>query len=123
VLEIVGTHFRPEFLNRIDDMVVFHPLTQEQIGEIVGIQLKFLTRRLAERDMHLELTAVAVAKLAEAGYDPVYGARPLKRAIQQRVENPLAQEILQGSLAPGDTVTVDVEDDQIVILKATPAAA
>jgi ATP-dependent Clp protease ATP-binding subunit ClpB len=104
-------------------MVVFHPLTQEQIGVIVGIQLEFLSRRLAERDMHLELTAPAVAKLAEAGYDPVYGARPLKRAIQQRVENPLAQEILQGSLTPGDTVTVDVEDDQIVILKATPAAA
>ena len=123
VLEIVGTHFRPEFLNRVDDMVVFHPLTQEQIGAIVGIQLKILAGRLAERDMHLELSAAAVAKLAEAGYDPVYGARPLKRAIQQRVENPLAQEILQGSLAPGDTVTVDVEDDQIVILKATPAAA
>jgi len=121
VLEIVGHHFRPEFLNRIDDMVVFHPLTQEQIGKIVGIQLEFLAHRLAERDMHLEMTAAAVAKLAEAGYDPVYGARPLKRAIQQRVENPLAQEILQGSLAPGDTVTVDVEDDQIVILKATPA--
>ena len=123
VLEIVGTHFRPEFLNRVDDMVVFHPLTQEQISKIVAIQLQFLTCRLAERDMQLELTAMAVAKLAEAGYDPVYGARPLKRAIQQRVENPLAQEILQGSLAPGDTVTVDVEDDQIVILKAKPAAA
>jgi len=122
VLEVVETHFRPEFLNRVDDMVVFHPLTQEQIGAIVGIQLKILTGRLAERDMRLELTAAAVAKLAEAGYDPVYGARPLKRAIQQRVENPLAQEILQGSLAPGDTVTVDVEDDQIVILKVTPAA-
>jgi len=123
VLEIVGRHFRPEFLNRIDDMVVFHPLTQEQIGEIVGIQLQFLTSRLAERDMKLELTAAAVAKLAEAGYDPVYGARPLKRAIQQQVENPLAQEILQGSLAPGGTVTVDVEDDVIVIRAAEPAVA
>jgi len=123
VLEIVGRHFRPEFLNRVDDMVVFHPLTQEQIGEIVGIQLQFLTRRLAERDMRLELTAAAVAKLAEAGYDPVYGARPLKRAIQRQVENPLAQEILQGSLAPGGMMTVDVEDDVIVIRAAAPAAA
>jgi len=123
VLEIVGRHFRPEFLNRVDDMVVFHPLTQEQIGEIVGIQLQFLTRRLAERDMRLELTAAAVAKLAEAGYDPVYGARPLKRAIQRQVENPLAQEILQGSLAPGGMMTVDVEDDVIIIRAAAPAAA
>jgi len=123
VLEIVGRHFRPEFLNRIDDMVVFHPLTQAQIGEIVGIQLQFLTRRLAERELQLELTAAAVAKLAEAGYDPVYGARPLKRAIQQRVENPLAEEILQGSLAPGDTVTIDVQDDVIVVRTETPTAA
>jgi len=123
VLKIVGRHFRPEFLNRVDDMVVFHPLTQAQIGEIVGIQLQILSLRLAERDMRLELTEVAVAKLAEAGYDPVYGARPLKRAIQQRVENPLAQQILQGSLAPGDTVTVDVEDDAIVFRAETPAAA
>jgi len=123
VLEIVGQHFRPEFLNRIDDMVVFHPLTQVQIGKIVEFQLQILGRRLAERDMRLELTDAAVAKLAEAGYDPVYGARPLKRAIQQRVENPLAQEILQGSLAPGDTVTVDVEGDKIIFLTETPTAA
>jgi ATP-dependent Clp protease ATP-binding subunit ClpB len=123
VLEVVSQHFRPEFLNRVDDMVVFHPLTQTQIGKIVEIQLQILGRRLAERDMRLELTDAAVAKLAEAGYDPVYGARPLKRAIQQRVENPLAQEILQGSLVPGDTVTVDVEGDRIVFLTETPAAA
>ncbi len=123
VLEVVGRHFRPEFLNRVDDMVVFHPLTQAQIGEIVEIQLQFLTRRLAEREMGLELTAAAVAKLAEAGYDPVYGARPLKRAIQQRVENPLAEEILQGSVVPGDTVTVDVEDNAIVLRVKTQAAA
>ncbi len=123
VLEVVGRHFRPEFLNRIDDMVVFHPLTQAQIGEIVGIQLQILSRRLAERDMQLELTDSAVAKLAEAGYDPVYGARPLKRAIQQRIENPLAQEILQGSLAPGDTVSVDVKDGEIVFHTTTSAEA
>ena len=100
VLEVVGRHFRPEFLNRVDDMVVFHPLTQDEIGAIVEIQLQYLKRRLADRDMQLELTPEAVAKLAEAGYDPVYGARPLKRAIQQQVENPLAQEILQGNFAP-----------------------
>ena len=123
VLEVVSRHFRPEFLNRVDDMVVFHPLTLEQIAEIVQFQLKFLTRRLADRDMGLELSAAAVAKLAEAGYDPVYGARPLKRAIQQRVENPLAEQILQGSFAPGDTVLVDVEDDEIVLRTKTPAAA
>ena len=123
VLEVVGRHFRPEFLNRVDDMVVFHPLTQDEIGAIVEIQLQYLKRRLADRDMQLELTPEAVAKLAEAGYDPVYGARPLKRAIQQQVENPLAQEILQGNFAPGDTVTVDLADGEIVIRKSTPAAA
>ena len=123
VLDTVGQHFRPEFLNRIDDMVVFHPLTQTQISAIVEIQLQYLTRRLADRDMRLELTAPAVAKLAEAGYDPVYGARPLKRAIQQRVENPLADEILRGSFAPGDTVTVAVEGDMIVIRAGKSAAA
>ncbi|HJP37929.1 MAG: ATP-dependent chaperone ClpB [Gammaproteobacteria bacterium] len=123
VLETVGQHFRPEFLNRIDDMVVFHPLTQTQIGAIIEIQLQYLARRLAARDMRLELAAPAVAKLAEAGYDPVYGARPLKRAIQQRIENPLADEILRGSLAPGDTVTVTVEDDMIVIRTGKLAAA
>ncbi|MGI9344144.1 MAG: ATP-dependent chaperone ClpB [Gammaproteobacteria bacterium] len=114
VIDDVGRHFRPEFLNRVDDMVVFHPLTREQIAEIVGIQLQYLGRRLDERDMRLELSDAAVAKLAAAGYDPVYGARPLKRAIQQRIENPLAQDILAGKLAPGDVVHVDVEDGEIV---------
>jgi len=123
VLDVVAGHFRPEFLNRVDDMVVFHPLTPAQIADIVGIQLRYLSGRLAERDMHLVLTDAAVARLAEAGYDPVYGARPLKREIQQRVENPLAQEILRGSFAPGDTVTVDVEDGAIVFRTETSAAA
>ena len=99
---MVGEHFRPEFVNRIDDIVVFHPLNEAQIREIVGIQLEYLRRRLAERDMQLELSDAALDQLAEVGYDPVYGARPLKRAIQQRVENPLAQEILRSarSFAP-----------------------
>jgi len=123
VIDVVGQHFRPEFLNRVDDMVVFHPLTQEQIARIVGIQLQYLQQRLLERDMHLELSDAAVDKLAEAGYDPVYGARPLKRAIQQSVENPLAQEILSGRLSPGDVVKVDVDAGEIVFRSETPAAA
>jgi len=123
VMEVVGQHFRPEFLNRVDDMVVFHPLTQDQIAAIVTIQLEYLQQRLAERDMRLELSDAAVAKLAEAGYDPVYGARPLKRAIQQRIENPLAQEILAGTLTPGDVITVDVADGEIVFGTEKAAAA
>ena len=123
VMEVVGDHFRPEFLNRIDDMVVFHPLNQAQIAEIVGLQLEYLKLRLLDRDIQLDLSAAAVAKLAEAGYDPVYGARPLKRAIQQRVENPLAQEILKGSVVSGESVKIDVEDGEIAFRKETPAAA
>ena len=123
VMEVVGEHFRPEFLNRVDDMVVFHPLDQEQIAEIVVLQLEYLKQRLVERDIQLELSDAAVANLAQAGYDPVYGARPLKRAIQQRVENPLAQEILKGGVVPGESVKIDLEDGQIVFRKDTPAAA
>ena len=113
VMEVVGQHFRPEFINRIDDIVVFHPLNAAQIREIVAIQLGYLHRRLKDRDMELELSDAALDQLAEVGYDPVYGARPLKRAIQQRVENPLAQEILRGSLGPGDKVRIDVEDGKL----------
>ncbi|MFQ5635188.1 MAG: ATP-dependent chaperone ClpB [Gammaproteobacteria bacterium] len=123
VVEVAGRHFRPEFLNRVDDMVVFHPLTRDQITRIVAIQLQYLEQRLRDRDMRLELADSAVEKLAEAGYDPVYGARPLKRAIQQRVENPLAQDILAGSLGPGDTVKVDVEEGEIIFRSDKPAAA
>ena len=118
VMEVVGEHFRPEFINRIDDVVVFHPLVLEQIREIVTIQLGGLQKRLAERDITLELTDAALDRLAEAGFDPVYGARPLKRAIQQRIENPLAQQILSGEFGPGDTVTVDLAADDIAFKKA-----
>ncbi|RMF98494.1 MAG: ATP-dependent chaperone ClpB [Gammaproteobacteria bacterium] len=114
VMEVVSQHFRPEFINRIDDIVVFHPLSQQEIAQIVRIQLRYLERRLAERDIGFEVSDAAVATLAEAGYDPVYGARPLKRAIQQRIENPLAQAILAGRYGPGGTVQVDVEDGEIV---------
>jgi ATP-dependent Clp protease ATP-binding subunit ClpB len=107
VMEVVSQHFRPEFINRVDDVVVFHALGREQIRVIVDIQLAHLRRRLAERDMRLELSEGAVDRLAEAGFDPVYGARPLKRAIQQQVENPLAQRILRGEFGPGETVRVE----------------
>jgi len=113
VMEVVGTHFRPEFVNRIDDLVVFHPLSREHIRKIVDIQLGYLHDRLAERDIRIDLSDAARDKLAEAGFDPVYGARPLKRAIQQQVENPLAQEILRGKFSPGDVIEVGVEDDRL----------
>ena len=113
VMDIVGTHFRPEFINRVDDVVVFHPLSREHIRMIVDIQLGYLHERLAEREMTIHLSDAARDRLAEAGFDPVYGARPLKRAIQQQVENPLAQEILAGKFRPGDTIEVAVGDDQL----------
>ena len=113
VMEIVSQHFRPEFINRVDDVVVFHPLGREHIRKIVDIQLGYLHDRLAEREMTIVLSDDARDRLAEAGFDPVYGARPLKRAIQQQVENPLAQEILQGKFKPGDTIHVGVDADHL----------
>ena len=113
---VMGTltqHFRPEFVNRIDDLVVFHPLGREHIRKIVDIQLGYLHERLAERDIRIRLSEAARDKLAEAGFDPVYGARPLKRAIQQQVENPLAQEILRGKFGPGDVIDVGVADQRL----------
>jgi ATP-dependent Clp protease ATP-binding subunit ClpB len=106
VMEIVGQHFRPEFINRVDDVVVFHPLGKAHIREIVQIQLGFLRKRLRDREIGLELDAAATDQLGEAGFDPVYGARPLKRAIQHQLENPLAQRILRGDFGPGDTIRV-----------------
>ncbi|SCZ50284.1 ATP-dependent chaperone ClpB [Thiohalomonas denitrificans] len=113
VMEVVGQHFRPEFINRVDEVVVFHPLAREQIRAIADIQVDYLRQRLADRDMGMRLTPAALDRLAEAGFDPVYGARPLKRAIQQQVENPLAQEILSGHFGPGDTVVIDVVDGRM----------
>ncbi|MDH3432394.1 MAG: AAA family ATPase, partial [Gammaproteobacteria bacterium] len=113
VMEVVGTHFRPEFINRVDDVVVFHPLSREHIRLIVDIQLGYLRERLADRDMRIHLSDAARDKLAAAGFDPVYGARPLKRAIQQQIENPLAQEILQGKFQPGDAIEVGVAEDRL----------
>jgi len=113
VMDIVAQHFRPEFLNRVDDAVVFHPLAKEHIRAIVDIQLGYLYARLADRDMKIILSDAARDRLADAGFDPVYGARPLKRAIQQQIENPLAQEILQGRFKPGDTIEVGVAEDHL----------
>ncbi|MDH5301588.1 MAG: ATP-dependent chaperone ClpB [Gammaproteobacteria bacterium] len=106
VMDVVGQHFRPEFINRVDDVVVFHPLGRAQIHSIANIQIAYLRKRLQDRDMDLSLTDQALDFLAEAGYDPVYGARPLKRAIQQNIENPLAQAILSGQFMPGDVIEV-----------------
>ena len=107
VMAQVADHFRPEFINRIDEVVVFHPLGREQIRAIAGIQIGYLRRRLADRQMGLEVSEAALDRLGEAGFDPVYGARPLKRAIQQELENPLARRILAGEFGPDDTVVVD----------------
>jgi ATP-dependent Clp protease ATP-binding subunit ClpB len=117
-------HFRPEFVNRVDEIVVFEPLTRDQIGSIVELQLERLRSRLAERRIELELTDGAVALIAEAGWDPSFGARPLKRAIQRLVENPLALELLEGRFVDGDLVRASVDGDSIgfEIAAAAPAA-
>ncbi|MBS3670692.1 ATP-dependent chaperone ClpB [Vreelandella boliviensis] len=114
VMEVVGNHFRPELINRIDEVVVFHALGQEQIQAIAGIQLERLKVRLAEHDLKLEVSPEAMAQLAVVGFDPVYGARPLKRAIQSRIENPLAQDLLGGKFSPGDTIHINAEDGKLV---------
>ena len=114
VMDAVSSHFRPEFINRIDEVVVFEPLAREQIAGIARIQLQRLLQRLAERELTLQLSDEAMDKLIAIGYDPVYGARPLKRAIQRWIENPLAQLILAGKFNPGSTVTGTVEGDEIV---------
>jgi ATP-dependent Clp protease ATP-binding subunit ClpB len=117
VMEIVQQSFRPEFINRIDDIVVFHPLGTSQIRAIVDIQLLYLRKRLQERNMELVLDDSARDLLGEAGFDPVYGARPLKRAIQQQIENPLAQRILQGAFAPGDRIRISASGGELKFAK------
>ena len=118
VMGVVQAHFRPEFINRLDDIVVFHPLDKPQIKQIAAIQLRGLEKRLAERGIRIELTDKAFDFLANIGFDPVYGARPLKRAIQQQIENPLASEILKGSFGHGDVVKVDAEGGRLVFVRA-----
>ena len=110
VMDVVGTHFRPEFINRVDEVVVFHPLARNQIRGIANIQISLLQSRLADRELSLELDDDVMESICETGFDPVYGARPLKRAIQQLLENPLAQEVLAGSYHPGHTIKVTLSD-------------
>jgi ATP-dependent Clp protease ATP-binding subunit ClpB len=120
--EQLREHFRPEFLNRVDEIVVFQLLSREQIAEIVELQLQRLRERLAERRIALELTDEAKQLIADTGWDPAYGARPLKRAIQRLVENPLALRLLEGDFADGDTIRVDAGDGELVFEKASAAA-
>lgn len=115
VMNVVGQHFRPEFINRVDDIVVFHPLGLEQIKSIAKIQLLALRQRLADKGYKLELSGSALEKLAEAGFDPVYGARPLKRAIQVQIENPLAQKLLSGQISAESTIRVNRDGDELII--------
>jgi ATP-dependent Clp protease ATP-binding subunit ClpB len=117
VLNIVGTHFRPEFINRIDEIVVFHPLNLEQLRDIAAIQTQYLSNRLVDRDLELIFTEAALDLIAAEGFDPVYGARPLKRVIQNEIENPLAQEILGGKFLPGDLIEVDAADGAFIFNK------
>ena len=116
VMSIVGQHFRPEFINRVDDLIVFEPLTQEQIGEIAKLQLQVLNRRLSEQDLTLELDADAMEHIVEAGYDPVYGARPLKRAFQRLIENPLANLLLEQAFPDGSVVRGTWQDGKLVLV-------
>ncbi len=117
VLDVVGQHFRPEFINRLDELVVFHPLGREHIREIAKFQLRFLEQRLAERGIALVLSEAALDRIGEHGFDPVYGARPLKRAIQSMLENPLSKSIIGGEFGHGDTITVDVEGGHLTFHK------
>ncbi|WP_298636475.1 ATP-dependent chaperone ClpB [uncultured Umboniibacter sp.] len=123
VMGVVSTHFRPEFLNRIDETVVFGSLAKDQIAGIADIQLDHLRKRLGERELNIELSEAAMTKIVDAGYDPVYGARPLKRAVQQLVENQLAERILRGDFLPGDVIYTTVENDQLVFSNKPVAIA
>lgn len=118
VMEVVRQQFRPEFINRVDESVVFHPLARAHIELIAGIQIEHLKARLADKDIQLKVSPKALSHLADAGYDPVYGARPLKRAIQQLLEDPLASNMLEGKFAPGDCIQVDFKQDKLLFTKA-----
>ena len=115
VMDVVKQHFRPEFINRIDEMVVFHPLTRLQLSAIARIQIAHLTQRLVDRDLHFQITEKAIERLADLGFDPVYGARPLKRIIRSELENPLAQSILSGRFESGDTIVSDFNSSSFTL--------
>ena len=114
---VVRQHFRPEFINRVDDIVVFHPLSRDDVREIARLQLEIMRERLNEQELDIKLTDRAVTDLVEEGYDPVYGARPLKRVLRKRIENPLASKLLSGEFADGDVIEVDLRDGDIVFEK------
>jgi ATP-dependent Clp protease ATP-binding subunit ClpB len=117
VMGVVQAHFRPEFINRLDDIVVFHPLDKVQIKQIARIQMQGLEKRLAERGLRIEVSDAAFQLLGNVGFDPVYGARPLKRAIQSQLENPLAQKILSGAFDSGEVIQVDAAEGKLVFNK------
>jgi ATP-dependent Clp protease ATP-binding subunit ClpB len=123
VLEVVHRHFRPEFLNRVDEIIFFHSLGRDHLAQIVDIQLRRLVQRLEGRKISLELTGKARNLLVEEGYDPVYGARPLKRTIQRKLLDPLAMEMLQGAFADGDTIRVEAAGDDLAFAKGAPPAS
>jgi ATP-dependent Clp protease ATP-binding subunit ClpB len=110
IMDLLKSSLRPEFLNRIDEVIIFNNLTMDHILQIVDIQIKYLNSRLAEKGLFLEITERAKLKIAEIGYDPIFGARPLKRAIQRYIENPLAIKVLEGAFTEGDVVVVDVNE-------------
>jgi len=113
VMEIVSQHFRPEFINRVDDIIVFHPLERDQIRRIAELQVQIIADRLEHDGLGLEMTPEAIDYLGNVGYDSVYGARPLKRAIRQHVQNPLARKLLSGAFKPGDTIEVGLADGEL----------
>jgi ATP-dependent Clp protease ATP-binding subunit ClpB len=123
VMEVVRTHFRPEFLNRIDEVILFHPLSRTHLASIIDIQARHLLKRLEDRKIHVELSERARELLVREGYDPAYGARPLKRTIQKLVLDPLARRVLEGEFSEGDTVTIDAEAGALVFRKAAVAAS
>jgi ATP-dependent Clp protease ATP-binding subunit ClpB len=122
-LEALRAHFRPEFLNRIDEIIFFHALTREHLKRIIDIQIGALVKRLEERKIRVQLTDPAKELLIEEGFDPTYGARPLKRAIQRRVLDPLALRVLEGEFGEGDTVVVSASGDQLTFEKRVAVSA
>jgi ATP-dependent Clp protease ATP-binding subunit ClpB len=123
VMAVVQAHFRPEFINRLDEIVVFRPLERAQIRQIARIQIGYLEKRLAERQLSLRISDQALDLLADVGFDPVFGARPLKRTVQQQLENPLARAILQGQFQPGDSIVVDASGGEIGFRREAGAVA
>jgi len=120
VMEALRKHFRPEFLNRVDDIILFHTLSRSELGQIVGIQMLRIQKLLADQKISIELKPIAQEHLAEAGYDPVYGARPIKRAIQRELENPIATMLLENAFVPGDTIAIDCVDNKLIFTKKQP---